>query len=665
MQHRKPQSQSSGQFYQEWLIVLAILLLAAVLRFWQLGEAPPGLYHDEAFNGLDALRVLDGERPLFFVQNNGREPLFIYTVALSVWQFGRTAFAIRFPAALFGTLTVIPLYLLTRSWFDRRVAVFAALSYAITLWPIHLSRLGFRVMLMPFFLALAAYILTVAAQRWQRQQRAVPLLVLAGVVYGLSFYTYLAARLTLVGVVLFALYLWWAKRPDRFLTACAWVAVATVVTVLPLVVALFSSGELLNGRTGDVSILSAAGGDSVVGMLIGNFGRSLAMFFIQGDTILRHNPAKRPVFDLLMALPFLFGVGWSIRHWRRPVIAALLIWTVTMLFGTILAEDAPHFLRVSGLLPVLLIFPAIGLSRLWNWSKLPTALGKILTGAAVAGSLVVTVNDYFIDYANRADTFYTFESAARELAEEANRDASQAKQVMIDAQFLAQWEAVPYLLTQSSGVVTFIRDELLLDTGPSAVDVPTSVFVWPYESRQFMPKMTADRSKVSVRAGSLSRLDSEDLAYPFYVNYSIIPNWQDDSAEHVNAEQANFDNLIGLHAIAAANPAVQEQLQLQLVWSAQEVFPPTLTAFVHVIDRASGALITQNDGPIGSSDWLYDWWRPEIFVEETRTVLLPTAFDSQQHALFVGVYDAATQQRLLLLDDTNTVLGDSLALTVR
>ena len=75
-----------------------VIAVAAALRFWGLGTTPPGLYHDEAFNGLDALGVLGGERPVFFEANNGREPLFIYLVALSVAVLGRSPGAIRMVA---------------------------------------------------------------------------------------------------------------------------------------------------------------------------------------------------------------------------------------------------------------------------------------------------------------------------------------------------------------------------------------------------------------------------------------------------------------------------------------------------------------------------------------------------------------------------------------
>jgi len=65
-----------------------VTALAAALRFFALGEIPPGLYHDEAFNGLDALRVLAGHWPVYFAANRGREPLFIYLIAATVGLLG-------------------------------------------------------------------------------------------------------------------------------------------------------------------------------------------------------------------------------------------------------------------------------------------------------------------------------------------------------------------------------------------------------------------------------------------------------------------------------------------------------------------------------------------------------------------------------------------------
>ena len=70
---------------RRWLIVLALgatVLGAAVLRFWDLGANPGGLFTDEAAEALSAHRILTepGFHPVFFTDGGGREALFAYLV---------------------------------------------------------------------------------------------------------------------------------------------------------------------------------------------------------------------------------------------------------------------------------------------------------------------------------------------------------------------------------------------------------------------------------------------------------------------------------------------------------------------------------------------------------------------------------------------------------
>ena len=179
--------------YAGWVFLIgAILALAAFLRLWQLDAFPAGLYRDEAFNGLDALAVLDGDHAFFFTANNGREPGYIYLTAVSIALFGRSLFAVRFAAAIIGTLTTLLVYKLATSWFDRLAGIFTAFIWATTVWTIHLSRIGLRTILLVACLTLMFWL---ATEAYQRQK--IWLWLLAGFVYGLGFYTYLAIRFQL------------------------------------------------------------------------------------------------------------------------------------------------------------------------------------------------------------------------------------------------------------------------------------------------------------------------------------------------------------------------------------------------------------------------------------------------------------------------------------
>jgi 4-amino-4-deoxy-L-arabinose transferase-like glycosyltransferase len=181
--------------------VMLVTCLGAALRLAAIGSVPVGLYQDEAYNGLDALRVLSGTHPLYFAANNGREPLFIYLASASIAGLGRTVAAVRLPAALLGTLTIPAIAALGSVLFNRRVGLLAATLVAITFWPLHLSRIAFRAVGLPLFIALAL------AAGWHGARRGNRGWILAGgVLYGLGFYTYLPIYFTPLILALFAIY---------------------------------------------------------------------------------------------------------------------------------------------------------------------------------------------------------------------------------------------------------------------------------------------------------------------------------------------------------------------------------------------------------------------------------------------------------------------------
>ena len=52
-----------------WLQLALILAVAAFFRLWQIDALPPGLFGDEATDGLDALDILAGRGAIFFPAN--------------------------------------------------------------------------------------------------------------------------------------------------------------------------------------------------------------------------------------------------------------------------------------------------------------------------------------------------------------------------------------------------------------------------------------------------------------------------------------------------------------------------------------------------------------------------------------------------------------------
>ncbi len=635
-------------------MLLLVVGVAAVMRFWQLGQIPPGLYRDEAFNGLDALRVLDGELAIFFTANNGREPAYIYLTALFMGALGRSVTAVRLGAALVGVVTVLPVFLLAREWFGWRVGLFAAWLWAATLWPLHLSHIGLRIILLPGCLALFFWLGTLAYRRQQKW-----LWLSAGLVYGLAFYTYLAVRFTPLLLLVVGVFILWQRGKERLWPGVAWFAAGTAVTLLPLGLFYATHLEMLLGRSGQVSIFNPAinHGDPW-GMLLRQIGGALGLFIWRGDTIVRHNPAARPLFDPLMALPFLIGLVWCLRRWRQPAVAVTLLWVAVMLGVTILAEDAPHFLRAAGILPAALFIPALGLYWLWAWPKLPPLARQIGVLVLLVLSLGLTVRDYAA-YGRDPQTALLFEAAAVEMAAQLNKEKV-GTAVYLDHWFWDEttqkgWPSIPFLADLDG--VTFFRPEFGLP--PATPGQSVSLYTWQFGDLSFVPRQIISPALVSLHTGQPARGDLEAVAYPLYVRYQARP--LPSSPADLWPEAVNFDNQLWLRRGSAIFHDPQT-VQIDLYWEGKTAVSPHLTAFVQLV--GPDGVLAQLDAPPGGSDgpvrpWQADWWRPGLVLHEQRMLHLPQPYDPARQRLIVGLYDPVTAVRLPVLDENENPAADS------
>ncbi len=143
-----------------------IILIAAFLRFFQLGTNPPSMTWDEVAWGYNAYSLsIDGRDefgrflPFDYLESFGdfKPPVYAYLTVLPVMLFGLNEFAVRFPSAFFGTLAVLMTFYLTRRLFlsspySRYYAILSAFLLAISPWHILLSRAAFEANVATFFL---------------------------------------------------------------------------------------------------------------------------------------------------------------------------------------------------------------------------------------------------------------------------------------------------------------------------------------------------------------------------------------------------------------------------------------------------------------------------------------------------------------------------------
>lgn len=137
---------------KKFLPLLAIVLVAGLLRFWGLGTNPPALTWDEAAWGYNAYSIsLTGRDefgrflPLDYLESFGdfKPPVYVYLTVIPVKLFGLNEFSTRFASAFLGTLTVLATYFWSKKFFQRK-KICLLLSCRLFYWQYLHGMLCFR-----------------------------------------------------------------------------------------------------------------------------------------------------------------------------------------------------------------------------------------------------------------------------------------------------------------------------------------------------------------------------------------------------------------------------------------------------------------------------------------------------------------------------------------
>jgi 4-amino-4-deoxy-L-arabinose transferase-like glycosyltransferase len=443
----------------ELLVFLLVMAIAIGFRFAKLDSVPPGLYPDEAMNGNNALQALDsGDFKLFYPENNGREGLFINIQALSVHLFGNTPIALRSVSAIFGVLTVLGTYFLTRRLFDDwKLAAIAAFLMATGFWHVNFSRIGFRAIMAPFVAVWGFYYLYKGIETHRLWHWG-----LAGLFFGLGFHTYIAYRVMPLAVILVLIAYWWALRHTfwhgkyafarhQMLGGVAAMAAIITLVALPMAAHFYSNPDDWGGRTEKVSVFAS---DHPIRDLGRNIGLTLGMFLVHGDNNWRHNIPGEPILFWPVAAMFAAGLvhtiwrlGHSIATRGHPGVAHTLVlawFGVALLPGILSNEGIPHALRVITAAPPVYILAALGLHWFYTWLYrwyasrdvhkicLPGPYGHrwcagegalVVSIAVIALLIAIAVGDggrYFSRWANHPDVSREFTSHYLAIAQRLN-----------------------------------------------------------------------------------------------------------------------------------------------------------------------------------------------------------------------------------------------------
>lgn len=185
--------------YKKISILILIFTLGFVIRFYQLGKAPAGLFIDEAALGYNAYSILKTGKdefgkswPIVFRSvSDFKAPVYTYLVVPLIPIFDLSSFTVRLPSFLFSFLTLPLLYFLITKLSDKykiTLSLLAVLLLAVSPWHVLFGRTAYETSVALFFYLFGIYLFYLGL-------RKKIFLILSGVIFVISLSAYHSERI--------------------------------------------------------------------------------------------------------------------------------------------------------------------------------------------------------------------------------------------------------------------------------------------------------------------------------------------------------------------------------------------------------------------------------------------------------------------------------------
>jgi len=366
------------------LILIAIITVSAILRFYQVDNIPPGLTIDESSQGYNAFSLLKTGKDrygqpfpiLFRLFDSIQVPLYTYLTVIPVYLFGNSIFSVRFVSALSGVILIGITYLLFINFEKNRknhsLAIISALMVAISPWAVFYSRISteaslgvtlFVLSIMFFYFSLkhrrlfpaATFILGLSTHAYY-SERILSALFLIGFIWLFRKTIFLQRRIFILGIALLII----TQMPHL------WVANSGAFTRRIVQVNYFSE-QFFQENSGNLRYIPF--GRSL--FITREFASQYLAYFSPKNLFFDPDPQQGArsmpdlsVFYSWMIIPFILGLRSLIVKRSLPFVRIMILLLVIGPFSASLTRDPFATIRVLGFLWGITSIIAFGLNYL-------------------------------------------------------------------------------------------------------------------------------------------------------------------------------------------------------------------------------------------------------------------------------------------------------------
>ena len=401
-----------GRISRYHLLLISIILLTFGLRMYNVTDRPHDLFFDEVAIGYNAYSILKTGKdeygnflPISFRSfNDYKLPFYIYATSITEAVFGKNAFAVRIPAIIFGSATVIffmaLVKLLTGS---HKQTLLCGLLLAISPWHLQFSRAAFEATVALFFIVLGTYLIFLAliAKKSTFFWGLISLII--------SIYTYHTPRL-IVPLLLLAIFFLYKKNfwlVVKQKHALLFLGIILLLS-LPLLIyisspagwARFQLVSLFNDyhQKGTQSELAFWGLGRFWENYIANF--SFDFLFFAGDSIGRHS-VREMGMNYVWQLPFfLIGLFTAVKN-KTTTQKFFLAWLIISPIAAALATPNPHAIRAISPVISIIYFISLGLWMSTAYFKHHAKLFLSVISIFLGFFVLLYLHIYYVHYPQR------------------------------------------------------------------------------------------------------------------------------------------------------------------------------------------------------------------------------------------------------------------------
>lgn len=645
-----------------WYFTLAIMLLliGAFFRLWHLGSAPPGMHSEELINVQLSQQMQQGRISVLYEEARpAREGLYFAILAISTEIIGKGLILWRLPSVWLSMLALAMIVTLLRRLFGVRIALLALGLLAVTFWPVWIGRSILHVTMIPLVSAFVIYALTRAYQATETTSSGLWFTV-GGVSLGIAQYVHVTAWTLVILYIAFVGYRLIVDRREvrTHIGNVVYSLVLFSMLILPLAIFLTQHP----GARAPVPIAEQPG---LVAEIPERILSSLAGLALRGDMLPDHNIPGRPVFGPIIAVLMVIGVGVSIARWRQPAYGLALLWLIVGLIPTAFLPHKPDFEFMAVLLPVIFVFPAVGMSAIFYWVRgvakqrreLAASAASAVVAFLILGIATRTYQDYFIVWPQLGDVRLNYQADLGVLARylDTSKDSSPVSICTTpvdgtEAFAITNQELLGILMHRERMAIRYFdcTQSLVLANGGESQRIifprghyydhlPGPLLAWMRDAH--------DENVPGIRPDVVMRVDvSEQLADVAGAFITTAPTaWPPEAGSELVNLPVSFEGNITFLGYSVRDDTLKstDWVEMTTYWRLDGPPPRELTMFAHLLGEPV-VVIAQDDG-LGV----------EISTLQARDVFLqysmiqtPGSMAKSLYPLSVGLYWPSNSQRL-------------------